>query len=390
MYTMHPVIVFGSYRLDPERLPPDEFEERLRAVRAVMRREGWHGLVVHGDAQDSALLTWLTNAFPRLRFQLVLVGLEGEPIVIAAGSTRDLPAAAALTWCRSFCSFNDAPRLLAGFQVQISAGLPAGQQPTVAVHGLQRMRLSVRATVREALGEALADANPSLDPLLQAKRPRELSVMRDAHVLLGRAVQALRAAWLSGRPVKAAVREAEHAARRNEAQDVRILFSLDGGASLQPFESNGDTRGSRLVCLVAVRYLGYWAQAYLTEGAADSAAYRAAWGQLQSLRASVRPGVTGRALAAALPALPPGCAPHPICEGRLAHGVGLCLDEQPWITSHTDEIFREGGVYVLRAGCSTGPGDAALLSRTVCIVDGHVRDLETLVGLESPLNSRYA
>ena len=67
---MHPVLVLGSYRWDQEWLPLDEFEERLRAVRGVMATKGWDGLIVHGNSEDSTLLTYLTNFYPRLRWTL--------------------------------------------------------------------------------------------------------------------------------------------------------------------------------------------------------------------------------------------------------------------------------------------------------------------------------
>jgi len=84
MNSMHPVVVLGSYRWDEELLPVDEFGERLKVLRALMRERGWQGVVAHGDAPDSAFVTWLTHFFPRMRWALALVGLQGEPELLFA------------------------------------------------------------------------------------------------------------------------------------------------------------------------------------------------------------------------------------------------------------------------------------------------------------------
>ena len=55
MQTMQPVIVFGSYMLDDEHIPRDEFELRLHGIQAMMAENGWSGLVAYGDAVEAAI-----------------------------------------------------------------------------------------------------------------------------------------------------------------------------------------------------------------------------------------------------------------------------------------------------------------------------------------------
>ncbi len=402
MYTMQPVIVMGSYRWDQDILPLDEFEERLRALRRQMASEGWGGLIVHADTQDSALMIWLTNFFPRLRWALALIGPEGQPELLVAGGTRDLPAASMLTWCQSVRSYGDAPRLIADWlgrlrRTAAPAGAAEGAIGPIAIHGLQRMRTPVRRTLLQALGDqASMPADDALAPLLRGKRWRELSVIRQAHRLLAGTVAQLRQRWDAGDATKSAVIAAERYARMEQAQDVRILFSLDQGRTLLPFEDFSDERGDTLVAFVAVRYLGYWAQAYVTHGAAGSAALQATEQTLRALRAAAAPGTDGRRLAEAAAAeaaaagaaaagaaaaatqrasVPPvGITPHPMLEGRHGYGVGLDLAEAPFFDAQGSQPMREGGVYTLQAGF-TAPSGAALLSATVCIVDGQIEDL---------------
>ncbi|HEY5606944.1 MAG TPA: hypothetical protein VIM38_01255, partial [Alphaproteobacteria bacterium] len=111
MRTMHPVLVLGSYRWDQEWLPLDEFEERLRTVRGVMAAHGWDGLIVHGNSEESALLTYPTNFYPRLRWTLALVPAKGDMRLLVAGATRDLPAAAVLTWVKDVGWYGNADKV---------------------------------------------------------------------------------------------------------------------------------------------------------------------------------------------------------------------------------------------------------------------------------------
>jgi Xaa-Pro aminopeptidase len=378
MYTMHPVIVSGSYRWDQDLLPLDEFEERLRELRRNMEANGWAGLIVHGDSQESAMLTWLTNFYPRLRWAIAMIGLEGAPELLVAGGTRDLPAASSLTWCRSFESYGDAPRLLAGWLERTMGRVSGSTSRTIAVHGLNSMRDAVRRTILKSVEQAKVqaiEADSLLDRLLVSKRWRELRVVREAHGILAGAVDALQQQWSRGECIKTGIIETERFARLAQAQDVRILFSLDGGATLRPFEDMSTELSESLVCFVAVRYLGYWAQAYVTRGIESSAVFQATAATLRSLRDVTGPGVSGAGLAAAARPHMVGFDAHPMMSGQFGHGVGLNLAEPPFFTQQTNETMQEGGVYTLQAGLIDAQSTGALLSATICIVDGKVEDL---------------
>ena len=88
MRTMQPVTVFGSYMLDEEQIPPDEFELRVTAAQEVMKAHNWAGLIAHGDAEDNAFVTYSTNYSPRNRTALALVGRTGVPRLICWARDR--------------------------------------------------------------------------------------------------------------------------------------------------------------------------------------------------------------------------------------------------------------------------------------------------------------
>ena len=346
MRTMHPVVGLGSYRWDPEWLPLDEFEERVRAVRRGMAQRGWSHLIVHGNSQDSAALTYLTNFFPRNRWAIALVPAQGPLKVLVAGSTRDLPTAALLTWVKDVATYGDAGKILPGW-------LGAGADRKIGVAGESFMRHAVFETV---VGTAKAhgtieNADELLNGLMRTKRPRELSMIRKSCAILAKTVDALKREAAQGASVVAATIEAERVARAAEAQDIRILFSLDGGRTLRPFEEPTAVRCDPLVAYVAVRYLGYWSEAMVTLTDRPHTSRAAAVQALDTLIRTAKPGAVLRA-----PTLPP----HPMTGAVAGHAIGLSLDEGAANTLAT------GGVYSLHVGTAGEEGNA-LVSAMVAV-----------------------
>jgi len=372
MMSMHPVVILGSHHWDPAALPLEAFKERLSAVRRQMRLNGWHGLIVHGDAEQSPMLAWLTNFCPRLRWTLCMVGPEGEPQLLVAGATRDLPAARQLTWCKSVESYESLD-LLSGWTQQLRRAEAPAEPLRIAVYGMSRIRDAVRETLVQTVGPEveLCDAELILDGLMHPKRKYELNVIRQAHIILAQAVEQLTQAWRGGKPVCEAVLQAELCARRAQAHDVRILFSVDGGRTLRPFENIDSLCADTLVCYVAVRYLGYWAERFVTRGCEGAPMYQAAAAILEGFRQRAAPGITGTDLQqAAVPHLS-GFGWHPMLEGGYGHGIGLVLEERLGLAPDSGDAMQAGGVYSLRAGLVNTAGEGVLMSATVHLsVDG--------------------
>jgi Xaa-Pro aminopeptidase len=63
-------------------LAVEELRGRLARTRAAMEAAGWTHLVVYGDREHFANLTWLTNFDPRFEEGLLVVGREGAPLLL--------------------------------------------------------------------------------------------------------------------------------------------------------------------------------------------------------------------------------------------------------------------------------------------------------------------
>ena len=98
---------------------------------------------------------------------------------------------------------------------------------------------------------------------MRCKSPRELAIIREGCAILDAATKALAEANSAGAGITAAVLEAERAAYHLGAQDVRTLFSVDGGRTLRPFEEPIDSTVDPLQAYIAVRHVGYWAEGFV-------------------------------------------------------------------------------------------------------------------------------
>jgi Xaa-Pro aminopeptidase len=193
---------------------------------------------------------------------------------------------------------------------------------------------------------------------MRRKSERELALLREACATLAAAVTAMGAAQRAGAKATDAILAGERAANRRGAQDVRTLFSCDGGRTLRPFETAVERVLDPLQVYVAVRQFGYWAEGFAVLTASPHSCAQRAGDVLRSaverMQAGGRCGEIARDIARAVHPL----TPHPV-TGRVAgNAIGLALEEHPLIAAGSEENLEDGGVYTLRIGLSDARGHA--------------------------------
>lgn len=365
MRTMQPSVTIGSCTWAQDRLPSDEFELRLGDVRAAMERNSWPAVLVYGDVRDHGALAYLSNFIPRVRWGLALLPRSGDPRLLCAMSTRDLPAMRGLTWIADVRS-GMGPEWAKAFDPWCER-LKADQPVELGTLGFDLMAPVLQQTVRHSLGEhfTLRAADVALAVPPQRKRPRELTMMRASCKLVETAASTFIESWRnSGEPETAAL-DAERLARSLAAQDVRTLISLDGGRTLIPYAGRFEKIAGSLVGYLAVKLAGYWADLFITAEQRPSAAVRHAAGALDAVIAAVKPGArAGDLFATAAEALGPYSL-HPALNGRVGHGIGLSLDEPPHLCAASQTELVENGVYALQVGIAEAEPGNVLVSAIV-------------------------
>jgi Xaa-Pro aminopeptidase len=377
MRTMQPCVTIGSYTWAQDRLPTDEFGLRVDELRAAMERNNWPAVLVYGDVREHAALAYLSNFIPRVRWGMALLPRSGEPRLLCAMSTRDLPAMRTLTWIGDVRS-GMGPEWEKAFDPWFER-FQNGQTIEIGTLGFDIMAPLLQQSVRRGLGErfSLRRADDILAMPPQRKRPRELTMMRASCELVQTAAKAFVDTWRkSGEPETAAL-EAERLARSLAAQDVRTLISLDRGRTLVPFQGLFEKKPGPLVGYLAVKVMGYWADLFVTADTGGSThASRHAQAALDALIAAMRPGVrAGDLYAKATAALAPFRL-HPALSGSVGHGIGLSLNEQPEFRADADAALVEDGIYTLQVGLVGIEAGNVLLS---AIVRNTAKGAEVLV-----------
>src|SRR6185295_11699798 len=310
--SMEPVLKRGYSSWDRAVLPDDEFALRVDGVRRALREAKLGALVVVNysllgvmvDYADMAYLSGLQSG------GALVVPLEGDPAFVSFGGGRELAFMRALTWLPIVPGAGKAFELLSS---ELKARGVAGGK--IAIVGVAGLAPHVAARIRDALaGFELVPFDAELRALRAVKRPRELLAMQMAQAIVDAGVAAGVAAFTAGGDNRAAMLEAERAARAHKARDVRVLASM-GGPELRPWEGRLDGRHAPLRLWVAAQYQGYWAEAAATAPlAGDHVAAKA----VRAMQAATRAGVTaGDVAAAGIAALPSSAV-----DSVLAYGLG--------------------------------------------------------------------
>jgi Xaa-Pro aminopeptidase len=348
MLTMNPTLLVGPSDWDSARLPIEEFAARTAALWRDNPSAG--GAIVYGDRVNHAELAYLTHFTPKLEAALALIPRTGAATLLVGGGANMLQAAKPLTFIADLRPLRDVGKTVAQWARE--------QGGAVMLIGGGAMPYALHREIADALAGEVADKTAPLRTLMRRKRTRELALLREACATLAAAVTAMGAAQGAGAKATDVILAGERAANRRGAQDVRTLFSLDGGRTLRPFETAVERVLDPLQVYVAVRQFGYWAEGFAVLTAAPHPCAQRADDVLRSaverMQAGGRCGDLARSIAQAIHPL----TLHPVTARVAGNAVGLALEECPLIVTGSEESFEDGGVYSLRIGLSDARGHA--------------------------------
>jgi hypothetical protein len=221
--------------------------------------------------------------------------------------------------------------------------------------------------MRRAIGAA-PDATPQVWAQMRRKSSVELAAIRQACITLGAAMAAVGGAQRSGTSVTTAILAGERAANSRGAQDVRTLFSVNGGRTLQPFESLIDHAVDPMQVYIAVRQFNYWAEGFASLSERPSAIARKAAALLRTGIAAIKPRATTAAVSEILTSERHPYRAHPVTEDALAGSLGTALEEPPFTDSGV--IFEAGEVYSLKIGLTDEAERHAVVSAMIAVREG--------------------
>lgn len=336
MQTMHLTLPVGAFGWDDNPLTEDEFRARIAAMRAIMTTRGWAGVIVFGDIPESGLLTYVSNFAPRLSPAFALIPLTGEPEILSLDGGRMVDAGKETTWMTKVSP--GAADLAGPMQEWLDQ---FGANPTIGLAGFEIMPAGIFGDISGLAGiQAGEDASPALAGLARRKSPAELAIIRDNCEILNQAAFACTEAYADGASTAAASIAAERAGRMAGAQDVRCLYSVDGGNSFKPYQGADDGRGDPAIVYMALRGRGYWVDGFVTIGQPDAAA-AAATSALEKAVAAIGAGRAAQEMGTP--------SSHPLLAGSMGNGIGVSLQEAPRLDGG-DDVFSAGDVVSVKIG----------------------------------------
>ncbi len=358
---MHPTLLIGPADWDAARMPRRSSLARIAALWRGARAAV--GAIVYGDRAHHAELAYLTHFTPKLEAALALIPRVGAPRLLVGGGVNMLQAAKPLTLIESLRPLRDAGETVAQWaREQSGGGRPRADRRRRSCRSRCAAERRPKPRERSPTGPRRpADADA---PQERARARRDPRGLRDAR---RRRSTAMRdgAALRRKRDRHGAGRRARGAPRG--AQDVRTLFSLDGGRTLRPFEVPVERAVDPLQVYVAVRQHGYWAEGFaaVTTRCRPRCVREAARGAASAVAmigpASAAP-TSARAIAEAIRPM----QPHPVTAHVHGNAIGLALEEHPLIAAESEDSFEAGDVYSLRVGV-TDERDAAIVSAMVAV-----------------------
>jgi Xaa-Pro aminopeptidase len=360
MQTMHPTLLVGPGDWDPQQIPRQDYDDRLAAL--WRDHEGAGGAIVYGNSRDHAALFYLTHFTPKLEAAIALIPRRGEAHMLIGGGPNMLPAAKPLTFISALAPLRDAPKST----VDWARGLDAGS--SLVLIGGEAMPFDLRGRLEQGLGTRLENGDPLLQARMRRKSAREVQMLRHSCLTLDAAIAALRDAARK-KSVTDCILVAEHTALQRGAQDVRSLFSLDGGRTFRPFDIPIAQRAEPLSAYLAVCHGGYWADAFVHIAAQDDALERKAVQILRAMVAAAKPGLPVRDLHRIADANRGACRLHPLADRVFGSSIGLSLDELPLLAPDSTATLETGAVYSLRAGLGDDTRAGAVVSAMVLVAD---------------------
>jgi Xaa-Pro aminopeptidase len=361
----HTALLTGPYDWDPALVPVQEYETRLAAVGQVLAKSSASGLIVHGNSSEYGALAYLTGFVPKLGPAFALLVKDTSVRLHVSGSPTMLAAAKRLTWQKDVWPVDD---LSASIRDWMPEGL-RGEQIQIGLWGSSALALRAYRAIKVAIEPHghIADLGGPLEALRLRKSPWEQALLRQASRVLDRATRAMSGAAVAGAGARSAALAAEREAFAAGAQDVRILASARNGGPPLALDGPSDLVADPLLAYLAVRFAGYWADAFMTLSQSPPKALAHAQEALAAMLRIAGPGVTLQELAALGEEHLPPYKVHPFAAHLVGNSIGLSIEEPCEPVLAESAVLQPDGVYSLRYGATSEGSDNAMVSALILV-----------------------
>jgi len=327
-------------------------QDRLQQLTGLMDERRWDFLLLYGHPWRKDFFRCLVN----LNFSglpaAVLVSRSGEVSVIVS-HPWDYEAAFAALAGAGFTSVSFEPDFAQGLCRWI--GRERGR--TGAVAGMEFLEARFVDVVRQALGSEPASATAELEEIRRVKTPEEMEHLKKAADLADRGYQHFASVIEIGMAEYELVAEVESFLKSNGAEDNFMLIASGGTevTGMKPPTERRFQKGDQVTTELTPQVNGYWAQICRTlvvgEPSPEQRRAHSIFSEAQqAAQELLRPGVNisdvARVQNDVFRKHGFGDYTGPQYTRVRGHGLGLHLDENPYILEDVNYVVKEGMVLI--------------------------------------------
>lgn len=374
--------------------PQAEYLARTTLAQQKMGQQGLDGLLVMTEPE----VTYFTG-FQTLFWQsptrpwFVFVPLAGKPVAvipeIGAALMRQTWVDDIRTW-RAPCPADDGISLLTDLLSPCAKiGVMLGHETHLRMPLADWNRLMVALP-----GLQIADAGPLVQGLRMVKSPAEIAKLAHICAIGSQSFAQVPTFAEEGTPLDAVFREFRRTASAQGADGAPYVVgaAAQGGYAdvISPPDSTPLARGDVLMLDSGMMWDGYYCDfdRNWAVGQADDTARRAydvLWRATEAGITAAKPGTTCRDLCAAMGAVIAEMAGSGGDIGRLGHGLGLQLTEQPSLAGFDTAVLQENMVITLEPSVSYGDGLMMVHEENIVVTPNGGRLLTTRAAPELPV-----
>lgn len=322
--------------------------DRLRQLICLMADRGWEFLLLYGHSWRKDFFRCLVNLNFSGLHGAALVSRSGEVSVIVS-DPWDYETAAAAADASVYLEVN--------FGQGLSRCLVKSRGASVAIAGMELMEARFVDTVRQASGPEPASATADVEELRRVKTPEEIALLQKATELADRGYQHFAEVIEVGMREYELVAEVEVFLKSNGAEDNFMLIASGGTevTGMKPPTERRFQRGDSVTTELTPQVNGYWAQICRTlvlgEPSPDQRRAFSIFSEAQQaaqelLRPSVNISDVARVQNDVFRNYGYGQYTGPQYTRVRGHGLGLHLDENPYILEEVNYVVKEGMVLI--------------------------------------------
>lgn len=248
-------------------IPKYEFEERIRKIREKMNQRALDAVFVYGDEYRKENLRYVSNYWPIFERGGMLLGLNGDPIVLCAPEgekvAREMSAWEDIRLLPDFLCVTVPDEIeypYAHYTSFKKLAKELGNVNKLGIAGLDAMPKGLFDIISEAFSCETEDINDILYELRRTKSNNEIACLEEAARIADESMKAVMEADLIGKTERQACGIAEGTARKEGAE--HIIFTVFGSGERtntivgRPSEKIIED-GDMIMLALAVQYEGY-------------------------------------------------------------------------------------------------------------------------------------